>query len=57
MGRKKLYLLLMSVCVTLFVLAWLVVIRVSVTAAVVMSAVAAAIPPAAAILANTRRDF
>jgi hypothetical protein len=56
MGRRRLYLVLMTVCLTLFVLAWAVVSRFSVLAAVVMSAVAAVIPPVAAIIANSRRE-
>jgi hypothetical protein len=42
----------MATCVVLIVLAWNLVRFWSVTAAVVMSAVAAVIPPAAAIVAN-----
>jgi len=42
----------MSVCLGLLVLSWLVVDRYSVTAAAIMSAVALAIPPFAAIIAN-----
>jgi hypothetical protein len=56
MGRQRLYLVLMGTCVALFVLAWAVVSRFSVLAAVVMSAVAASIPPIAAIIANSRRE-
>ncbi|WP_020579154.1 DUF3099 domain-containing protein [Actinopolymorpha alba] len=56
MGRQGLYLTIMGVCVGLFVLAWLVVSRFSVPAAVAMSAVAAVLPPVAAIVANSRRD-
>ncbi len=51
-GRDRAYFALMGVCVTLFILAWAVVRLYSVTAAVVMSAVALAIPPLAAIVAN-----
>lgn len=47
---------MMGTCVGLFLLAWLVVSRFSVTAAFVVSAVAAVIPPVAAIVANSRRD-
>lgn len=54
--RKRLYLGLMGLCVGLFLVAWLVVSRYSVVAAFVMSAVAAVIPPAAAIVANSQRD-
>jgi hypothetical protein len=42
----------MSVCIGLFVLSWAVVDRYSVLAAIIMSAVALAIPPFAAIIAN-----
>ena len=42
----------MGVCIRLFVLAWAVVDRYSVVAAVIMSAVALVIPPLAAIVAN-----
>jgi hypothetical protein len=54
--RKRLYLGLMALCLGLFLVAWLVVSRYSVVAAFVMSAVAALIPPAAAIVANTHRN-
>ena len=49
---KRWYFALMGVCIALFVLSWAVVDRYSVTAAVVMSAVALVIPPLAAIVAN-----
>jgi Protein of unknown function (DUF3099) len=55
-GRRRLYLGLMGSCLVLFLLAWTVVSRYSVTAAFVISAVAALIPPAAAIVANSRAD-
>ncbi len=51
-SRKKVYFWLMSVCILLIVLAWNVVRLWSVPAAVVMSAVAALIPPTAVILGN-----
>ena len=51
-GRDRAYFALMGVCLALFILAWAVVRIYSVTAAVVMSAVALAIPPVAAIVAN-----
>ena len=51
-GDKRLYFVLMAICVGLFVLSWAVVRRYSVVAAVVMSAVALVIPPFAAIVAN-----
>jgi len=49
---RRLYFVLMTVCIGLFVVAWAVVRRYSVVAAVVMSAVALVIPPIAAIVAN-----
>jgi Protein of unknown function (DUF3099) len=49
---KRLYFLLMMICIGLFVLAWAVVDRFSVIAAVIMSVVALVIPPFAAIIAN-----
>ena len=58
MGRKKVYFLLMGTCILLIVLAWNVVRFWSTTAAVVMSAIAAVLPPVAVIVANwgqTRR--
>jgi hypothetical protein len=51
-GRDRAYFALMGVCLTMFILAWAVVRLYSVTAAVVMSAVALAIPPVAVIVAN-----
>ena len=50
--RNKLYFVLMSVCLGLFISAWAVVRLYSVTAAVVMTVVAVAIPPIAVIIAN-----
>jgi Protein of unknown function (DUF3099) len=52
-ARKRTYLIMMGTCVLLIVLAWTLIWRYSVTAAVVMSAVALVIPPFAAIVANT----
>ena len=49
---KRRYFALMSVCIGLFVIAWAVVDRFSVLAAIIMSAVALVIPPFAAIIAN-----
>jgi hypothetical protein len=49
---KRLYLVLMTVCIGLFVLSWAVVDRYSATAAIAISAVALAIPPFAVIIAN-----
>jgi hypothetical protein len=54
-GRKRLYFWLMGICVGLILVAWNVVRLWSVPAAVVMSVVAAVIPPAAAIVANWGR--
>jgi hypothetical protein len=50
--RRRAYLVMMGVCVLLIVLAWTLIWRYSVTAAVVMSAVALCVPPFAAIVAN-----
>jgi hypothetical protein len=52
MDRKKGYFWLMGTCLVLILLAWNVVRFWSVTAAVVMSVVAAVIPPIAAIVGN-----
>src|SRR5512142_3014244 len=49
---KRRYFVLMGICIGLFVLSWAVVDRYSVLAAVIMSGVALAIPPFAAIIAN-----
>jgi hypothetical protein len=49
---KRLYFVLMAICIGLFVIAWAVVERYSVTAAVIISAAALVIPPFAAIIAN-----
>ncbi len=51
-GDKRFYFVLMSVCIGLFVISWAVVDRYSVLAAIILSAVALAIPPFAAIIAN-----
>jgi curved DNA-binding protein CbpA len=51
-ARRRRYLLIMAVALTLFVLAGAVVRLVSVPAALAMAAVAATLPPAAAILTN-----
>ena len=53
--RKPAYFWLMGLCILLIVLAWNVVRFWSVPAAVVMSVVAAVIPPTAAIVANWGR--
>ena len=50
--RKRAYLVMMGVCLLLIVLAWTLIWRYSVTAAVVMSAVALVVPPLAAVVAN-----
>jgi type II secretory pathway component PulM len=51
--RERAYLVMMGVCVLLIVLAWTLIWRYSVTAAVVMSALALVVPPLAAIVANS----
>jgi hypothetical protein len=51
-SRRRAYFALMGGCLLLIVLAWNVVRFWSITAAVVMSAVAAVIPPIAAIVGN-----
>jgi hypothetical protein len=50
--RKKTYFWLMGTCIVLILLAWNVVRFWSTTAAVVMSAVAAVIPPIAVVVGN-----
>lgn len=52
MRRNRAYFIMMAVCLALFVGAWSVVRIYSITAAVIMSAVALVIPPLAAIVAN-----
>ena len=52
-GRKRAYAWMMGACLTLFVLAGLVVRHWSVPLAIAMCVVAAVIPPAAAVVANT----
>jgi len=49
---KRRYFVLMTICVGLFVISWAVVARYSVLASVIISLVALAIPPFAAIVAN-----
>lgn len=51
-GVRRAYFWLMGSCIGLIVLAWYVVRLWSTTAAIVMSAVAAVIPPVAAIVGN-----
>jgi len=50
--RVRAYFAMMGTCLVLIVLAWTLIWRFSVTAAVVMSAVALVIPPFAAVIAN-----
>jgi hypothetical protein len=50
--RNRWYFLMMGTCLTLIIVAWWVVRLYSVTAAVIMSVVAMAIPPIAVIVAN-----
>lgn len=50
--RKRAYFVMMGVCLVLIVLAWMVVDRFSIIAAVIMSVVALVIPPFAAIVGN-----
>jgi len=54
--RRRWYVALMGVCVVLILLAWNLVRLWSTTAAVAMSAVAAVLPPIAAIIANRDED-
>jgi hypothetical protein len=54
--RRRVYFAIMVPCLTLIVVAWTIVQFFSVTAAVVMSAVAMLMPPLAAILANAGQD-
>ena len=54
--NRKLYILLMGSCLTLIILAWFVVRLFSIPAAVAMSAIAAVLPPTAAIIANWGHD-
>jgi hypothetical protein len=49
---KRRYFVLMTICIGLFVISWAVLDRYSVTAAIIVSAVALVIPPFAAIVAN-----
>ena len=50
--RKRAYFAMMGTCLVRIVLAWTLIWRYSVTAAVVMSAAALVVPPLAAIVAN-----
>lgn len=54
--RRRAYFALMGVCVTLILLAWVWIRLISTDAAIAMSAVAAVIPPIAAVVANSRGD-
>ena len=49
---KRLYLVLMTICIGLFVISWAVLDRYSQAAAIAVSAVALVIPPFAVIIAN-----
>lgn len=51
-GRHRLYFVLMGTCIGLILVAWFVVRFYSTPAAIVMSVVAAAIPPIAAMVGN-----
>jgi hypothetical protein len=55
--RRIAYVTLMGTCLVLIILAWLVVRLFSTTAAIVMSAVAAVLPPIAVMVANNPRDL
>lgn len=52
MDRKAAYFVLMGTCISLIVLAWFVVRLFSTPAAIVMSVIAAVIPPIAAMIGN-----
>jgi len=54
--RQRWYFALMGICLTLIVLAWNVVRLWSTTAAVIMSIVAAVLPPVAVLIANWGED-
>jgi hypothetical protein len=49
---RRLYLILMTICIGLFVISWAVLDRYSMIAAIVVSVVALIIPPFAVIIAN-----
>lgn len=51
-SRRRAYLILMGVCAVLFLLSWTVIVRLSTTAAAVLSILALAIPPFAVVVAN-----
>jgi Protein of unknown function (DUF3099) len=52
-SRRRAYFVMMGICLSLFILAWALVARFSILAAVIMSLVALVIPPFAAIVANS----
>ena len=52
MGRNRMYFVLMGLCVGSLILAWTVIRLYSVTAAVIISVAAMAVPPIAAIVVN-----
>ena len=54
--RKRWYFAIMGLCLLLILLAWNVIRLYSTTAAVVMSVVAAVLPPIAAVVANWHED-
>lgn len=56
MSARRAYVAVMGTCVALIVLAWFVVRHVSTTAAIIMSVVAAVLPPIAVIVANSGRE-
>lgn len=55
MNQRRAYFVLMGTCIGLILIAWNVVRFFSVAGAVIMSAIAAVIPPIAAIIANSGR--
>ena len=55
--RRRWYFAIMGLCLVLILLAWNVVRFYSTTAAVAMSAVAAILPPIAALVANWHRGY
>lgn len=55
-SRRRIYLTMMAVCMTLFLLSWTVIVRFSGTAAAIVSIIALAIPPFAVIVANRGDD-
>ena len=56
MTRKRVYFILMTVCIVIVALAWTVVDSYSMTAAVIMSLAALFIPPVAVIIANAGNE-